>query len=63
VKISIFKENIQIRKYMVVKNNKDKNNFIAEVIILIKDLITNYINSKKDFECIVQEFTNNIDNI
>ena len=61
VKASIFDENIQIKKWTIIKNSEEEVNFIAEVIELIKRLNTNHINSKKDFEHIIQDFTNSTD--
>ena len=63
VKISIFEENIQTRKHTIVKNSDEKNNFVAEVIMSIKGLNTSHINSKEDLKYIVQEFTNNTNDI
>jgi len=53
VKISNFAENIQTRKYTIIKNSEEEINFVAEVIESIKKLNTNHINNKKNFECIV----------
>jgi len=63
VKILIFKENFQTRKHTIVKNSKEEHNFVANVKNLIRDLNILYINSKEDFENVVQEFTNNINEI
>jgi len=61
VKVSIFNENTQTRKWIIIKNSKKEVNFIAKVIESIKRLNTNHINSKKDLECIAQDFANSID--
>jgi len=63
VKISIFKENIQIRKHTIVKNSKEEYNFVTDVKNLIRDLNIFHINSKEDLENVVQRFTNNMNNI
>ena len=63
VKILIFEENIQTRKYIIVKNSEEENNFVKEVIILIKELNTIYIYNKENLKSIIQEFTNNINDI
>jgi len=62
VKILIFKENIQIRKHTIV-NNKEENNFVKKVMMSIKELNTIHIHNKENLESIVQEFTNNTNNI
>jgi len=61
VKISIFKENIQTRKCIIIKNSKEDHNFVADAKNLIKGLNTFHINSKDNLENIVQEFANNMD--
>jgi len=63
VKILIFEENIQTRKYIIVKNSEEENNFVKEVMMLIKGLNTIYIYNKENLESIIQEFTNNINDI
>jgi len=47
VKILIFKEKIQTRKYIIVKNSKEENNFVKKVMMLIKGLNIIYIHNKK----------------
>ena len=63
MKILISEENIQTRKYIIVKNSEEENNFVKEVIILIKGLNTIYIYNKENLKSIIQEFTNNINDI
>ena len=63
MKILIFEENIQTRKYIIVKNSEEENNFVKEVIILIKGFNTIYIYNKENLKSIIQEFTNNINDI
>ena len=63
VKILIFKEVIQTRKHTIVKNSEKEHNFVIDVNNLIKDLNTNHINSKNNLEIIIQDFTNNMNNI
>ena len=54
VNISIFKEHIQTRKCILVKNSKEKNNFINKLIEAIKGMNTKNIQSKEVFNQIVQ---------
>ena len=63
MKILIFKENVKTRKHIIVKNSKEEHNFVANVKNLIRDLNILHINSKEDFENVVQEFANNINEI
>ena len=63
INIIIFKKYIQTKKYTIVKNSKEENNFLAELIKSIKVLNTEYISSKENLEKIVQEFADNMDKI
>jgi len=63
VKISIFEEIVQTKKYTIVKNNKEEHNFVVDVKNLIRGLNTFQIDSKEDLENVVQEFANNTNNI
>ena len=47
VNISIFKEYIQTRKYMLVKNSKKENNFINNLMEAIKKMNMKNIQSKE----------------
>ena len=53
VKISTFKENIQTRKYITVKNSKEDHNFVTDVKNLIKELNTIHINGKDNLKNII----------
>ena len=63
VNIAIIKEYIQTRKCTIVKNSKEKENFIAKLIGAIKRLNTENIPSKEVLKQIVQTFTNNMNRI
>ena len=56
VNISIFEENIQIKKCTQVKNSKEEDNFIIELIEAIKGLNISHIQNKKELKDIVQSF-------
>ena len=59
----IIEEHIQTRKYTMVKNSKEEENFVAKLIRAIKRLSIENIPSKEVLEQIVQTFANNIDRI
>ena len=63
VKILTFEENIQTGKHMIVKNSEEENNFVKKVMVSIKGLNTIHIYNKENLESIVQEFTNNTNDI
>jgi len=48
---------------MIVKNSKEEENFIAELIKAIKELNTDNILNIEVLEQIIQSFTNTIDRI
>jgi len=50
VDITITEEYIQTKKCMIVKNRKEENNFLTELIETIKRLNTGHILSKKILE-------------
>jgi len=50
VDITITEEYIQTKKCMIVKNSKEENNFLTELIETIKRLNTGHISSKKILE-------------
>ena len=58
VDIAIMKEHIQTRKCTLVKNSKEEENFITELIRAITRLNTENIPSKEVLEQIIQKFTN-----
>jgi len=57
------KEHIQTRKCTLVKNSKEEENFITELIRVITRLNTENILSKEILEQVIQTFTNDIDRI
>ena len=63
VDISIFEEHIQSRKRTLVKNSKEEEFFIKELIKAIKELNMENIQSKKVLEQIVQSFASNTERI
>jgi len=54
VNISIFKEYIQTRKCTLVKNSKEKDNFINNLIEAIKEMNMENIQSKEVSDQIIQ---------
>jgi len=63
VDITIMEEHIQTRKCTLVKNSKEEENFITELIGAITRLNTENIPSKGVLEQIIQIFANNTDKI
>ena len=61
--IAVPEENIQTKKHTIVKNRKEEDNFIIELIKAIKRLNTEDIQRKKVLENIIQSFTNCIERI
>ena len=59
IDIAIYEEYIQTKKYTIVKNSEEENNFLIKLIETIKGLDTEYISSKEILENTVQQFTNN----
>ena len=53
VNISIFKENIQTKRYTLVKNSEKEDNFIIELIEAIKGLNTSNIQNKEELKDII----------
>jgi len=56
VNISIFKEYIQTRKQILVKNRKEKEFFLNELIEAIKKINTENIQSKEVLKLAIQAF-------
>ena len=56
IDIVTFKENIQTKKYTIVKDSEEENNFISNLIKAIKGLNIDNIQSKEDLKQIVQTF-------
>jgi len=54
INISIFKEYIQTRKQILVKNSKEEEYFVKELMEAIKSLNIENIQSKEVLEQIVQ---------
>lgn len=50
VNIMIIKEYVQTRKHTIVKNSREENKFLAELIESIKGLNMEHISSKKILE-------------
>ena len=63
VDISIFKKQIQTRKYTLIKNNKEENKFVNKLIEIIKEMNTANICNKFVLEQIIQDFANIIERI
>ena len=63
INIAIFKEHIQTRKHIIVKNSKEEENFVAELIKAIKELNIENISKVEVIEQIIQSFANDIDRI
>ena len=63
VDISIFKEQIQIRRCMLIKNSNRENNFVNKLIENIKKMNTMYICDETILKQIIQEFANAIKRI
>jgi len=57
VNIAICEENIQTRRYILVKNSKEEENFILELIVTIKGLNTENIPNKEVLKQVIQSFT------
>jgi len=62
VDISIFEEHIQTR-YMLVKNSKEENKFVNELIETIKEINTENIYNKNVFDQIIQEFASTMERL
>jgi len=63
VNIVIFEKHIQTKKHTIIKNSKEKKNFLAELIESFKGLNIEHISSKKALKQTIQEFTNNTDRV
>jgi len=63
ITIPITEENIDFHKRTIKKNSKEKELFIKEVIILLKNLDTSNILDIPNLERVVNDFANIIDNI
>ena len=63
VNISIFKEYIQTRRCTLVKNGKEENKFINELIEAIKEMNTKNICNKNILNQIIQELASTIERL
>jgi len=63
INISIFEENSQIRKWILVKNNEEEDYFLNKLIEAINEINLNNIQSKKALKLIIQSFTNHTDRL
>ena len=62
VTISIAEENIDLCKRTIIKNSKEKESFIKEVIVSFKNIDTSNLLDISHLEKIVNDFANIIDN-
>ena len=58
INITILEEHIQTKKHTLVKNSKEKENFVSELIIAIKGLNMESILNVEDLKQVIQSFTN-----
>jgi len=58
INIAIFEEDIQTKKHIIIKNSKEEDKFIIELIEAIKELNMDSAQSKEALEHIIQMFTN-----
>ena len=63
VNIAILKEYIQTRRHMLVKNSKEEDKFVSELIVVIKRLNTENIPNKEVLEQVIQLFADFTDRI
>jgi len=63
VNISIFEEYIQTRRCTLVKNGKEENKFINELIEAIKEMNTKNICNKNILNQIIQELASTIERL
>ena len=63
INTTIIKEHIQTKKHIIMKNSDEEKNFLAKLIESIKGLSIENISNKENLEKIVQEFTNDTEEI
>jgi len=61
VNISIINEFIQNRQFKIIKNSKEEEKFIAELIEVVREINTSCLESKESLKVIVQEFSRIMD--
>jgi len=61
VDISIFEEQIQTRKHMLIKNSKEKNKFVNKFIGIIKEINTVNIHNEFILKQTIQEFASTME--
>lgn len=63
INICIFKKYVQTRKQTLVKNNKEEEHFLEDLIEAIKEINIANLQSTKVFESTIQLFTHYTDKI
>ena len=63
VSISIDKEHISTKRHIIIKNSKEENSFVAELIDNFRRLDTRNISSKIALDQIIQKVANKTDSI
>ena len=63
INTTIIKEHIQTKKHIIMKNSEEEKNFLAKLIEFIKGLSIEHISNKENLEKIIQEFTDNTEEI
>jgi len=61
VDISIIKEFISNKQHMIIKNSKEEDKFVIDLIKSIKKMDTEHISNKELLDEVVQEFANKSD--
>jgi len=61
VDISIIEEFISNKQHMIIKNSKEEDKFVIDLIKSIKKMDTEHISNKELLDEVVQEFANKSD--